>query len=120
MAAGGNILTGPLKGYLAMLHGTEAVVPLPDGRRIPVDIDLSQLTSSTQSLINDVESVKVDMDRLLNQNIDETYTSLNKSTRGESEAETLIRDQLNLLNEIKDILAASNSLQQQYVYNTYK
>mgnify|MGYP003114359296 CR=1 FL=1 len=32
----GGIATGPKSGYMAMLHGTEAVVPLPDGRSIPV------------------------------------------------------------------------------------
>lgn len=32
----GGIATGPKSGYNAMLHGTEAVVPLPDGKTIPV------------------------------------------------------------------------------------
>ena len=35
-AANGGILSGPKGGYAAMLHGNEAVVPLPDGRTIPV------------------------------------------------------------------------------------
>ena len=34
----GGIATGPTSGYSAMLHGTEAVVPLPDGRTIPVEM----------------------------------------------------------------------------------
>ena len=34
--ANGGIVSGPKSGYGAMLHGTEAVVPLPDGRSIPV------------------------------------------------------------------------------------
>ena len=37
----GGVLTGPTEGYAAMLHGTEAVVPLPDGKKIPVQIDLN-------------------------------------------------------------------------------
>jgi hypothetical protein len=37
-AAMGGILTGPKSGYEATLHGTEAVVPLPDGRTIPVQM----------------------------------------------------------------------------------
>lgn len=37
--ANGGIASGPTSGYSTMLHGTEAVVPLPDGRSIPVDID---------------------------------------------------------------------------------
>ena len=36
--ANGGISSGPLGGYQAMLHGTEAVVPLPNGRSIPVEI----------------------------------------------------------------------------------
>jgi len=35
-AATGGILSGPKSGYQAMLHGNEAVVPLPDGKTIPV------------------------------------------------------------------------------------
>jgi hypothetical protein len=35
-AAMGGILSGPKSGYQAMLHGNEAVVPLPDGKTIPV------------------------------------------------------------------------------------
>ena len=32
----GGVVSGPRSGYSATLHGTEAVVPLPDGRSIPV------------------------------------------------------------------------------------
>ena len=34
----GGIASGPTSGYPAVLHGTEAVVPLPDGRTIPVSL----------------------------------------------------------------------------------
>jgi hypothetical protein len=34
----GGIATGPDEGYSTTLHGTEAVVPLPDGRTIPVQM----------------------------------------------------------------------------------
>ena len=33
----GGIASGPKSGYTALLHGTEAVVPLPDGKNIPVE-----------------------------------------------------------------------------------
>lgn len=36
--ANGGISRGPRSGYLATLHGPEAVVPLPDGKTIPVRI----------------------------------------------------------------------------------
>lgn len=34
----GGIASGPKQGYEAMLHGIEAVVPLPDGKTIPVSL----------------------------------------------------------------------------------
>ena len=34
----GGVTSGPRSGYSAVLHGTEAVVPLPDGRKIPVNM----------------------------------------------------------------------------------
>ena len=34
----GGITSGPRSGYTAMLHGTEAIVPLPGGRSIPVEM----------------------------------------------------------------------------------
>jgi len=38
----GGIVSGPDQGYLAELHGQEAVVPLPDGKAIPVSLDIKQ------------------------------------------------------------------------------
>ena len=34
----GGVMSGPMSGYPAMLHGTEAVVPLSGGRSIPVEM----------------------------------------------------------------------------------
>lgn len=47
----GGIARGPRSGYLAELHGTEAVVPLPDGKSIPVkNNDNSELTQVMRDL----------------------------------------------------------------------
>lgn len=46
--ADGGIAAGPVSGYQAELHGTEAVVPLPDNRNIPVSLDSSSLTNALQ------------------------------------------------------------------------
>jgi hypothetical protein len=35
--AAGGIASGPVSGHAEVLHGTEAVVPLPDGKTIPVE-----------------------------------------------------------------------------------
>jgi len=45
-AADGGILSGSTAGFAATLHGTEAVVPLPDNRSIPVTLDSSSLTAA--------------------------------------------------------------------------
>jgi hypothetical protein len=37
--ADGGVASGPLSGYSATLHGSEAVVPLPDGKSIPISIE---------------------------------------------------------------------------------
>ena len=42
----GGISTGPISGYSETLHGTEAVVPLPDNRSIPVNLDSSSITAA--------------------------------------------------------------------------
>jgi len=39
--ASGGIARGPRSGFIEKLHGTEAVVPLPDGKTIPVKLDLA-------------------------------------------------------------------------------
>lgn len=44
--AEGGISKGPVSGYSATLHGTEAVVPLPDNRSIPVNLDSSSITAA--------------------------------------------------------------------------
>jgi murein DD-endopeptidase MepM/ murein hydrolase activator NlpD len=43
--ASGGIATGPNSGHIQLLHGTEAVIPLPDGKTIPVKIDAGSLGS---------------------------------------------------------------------------
>ena len=42
----GGISTGPVSGYTEVLHGTEAVVPLPDNKTSPVSLDSSSITAS--------------------------------------------------------------------------
>ncbi len=44
--ARGGISRGPVSGYSEILHGTEAVVPLPDNRSIPVSMDSSSITAA--------------------------------------------------------------------------
>ena len=49
----GGIADGPNSGYTAMLHGREAVIPLPNGRSIPVDIGKGKMnTNNTNITVN--------------------------------------------------------------------
>lgn len=59
--AEGGVIAGPTSGYQAVLHGSEAVVPLPDGKSIPVEV--SQTTNTTnassaglQDMINEIKA----------------------------------------------------------------
>ena len=48
----GGIARGPNSGYPATLHGIEAVVPLPNGRSIPVDFD-RQFQEQVRQIVQD-------------------------------------------------------------------
>jgi hypothetical protein len=52
--ASGGIADGPDSGYNVLMHGREAIVPLPDGDKIPV-----QLTGKGQGPVNSVINVTV-------------------------------------------------------------
>jgi glucose-6-phosphate dehydrogenase assembly protein OpcA len=45
----GGIARGSRQGYPAILHGTEAVVPLPNGKSIPVEMKSS---GNQQNIVN--------------------------------------------------------------------
>lgn len=57
--ATGGIASGPASGYPVLLHGEEAVVPLPDGRSIPVALDLSTLIEEIRGLRADIQAGQV-------------------------------------------------------------
>ena len=58
-AATGGILSGPMGGYQAMLHGNEAVVPLPDGKTIPIQ-NKGNSGSGQQTALLTMELEKLD------------------------------------------------------------
>lgn len=70
--ADGGIVTGPSSGYPAELHGTEAVVPLPNGRSIPVtmtrdrDPAIDELAGSMSKAVRELESVNRHLRNLVN------------------------------------------------------
>ena len=55
--AKGGISEGPVSGYSETLHGREAVVPLPDNRSIPVQLDtggINKQLAHQSSILNDI------------------------------------------------------------------
>lgn len=63
----GGVFTGPKSGYDAILHGTEAVVPLPDGKTIPVTMEqTTNSMSDNTEMIRVLQEVKASMDSMTN------------------------------------------------------
>lgn len=74
--ADGGIADGPTSGYSQMLHGTEAVVPLPDNRNIPVSLDSSTLTAAinqNSSILNAILEEMKDGNSISSQIVQNTY-----------------------------------------------
>jgi len=66
MAMGG-IASGPKSGYNMLLHGTEAVVPLPDGRSIPISMDSpSNNAADNTELLQVMREVKASIESMTN------------------------------------------------------
>ena len=60
-AANGGILRGPTSGYRAILHGSEAVVPLPDGESIPVNLRSGGGGGGMDNLGTAIENLRTDL-----------------------------------------------------------
>lgn len=85
--ADGNVISGPKSGYYAVLHGIEAVVPLPDGRTIPVSLDTSNLEATMRDLTDRISSqpntiASADLTRYLEANNEITRELLRELRRG--------------------------------------
>ena len=48
----GGIARGSQRGYPAILHGTEAVVPLPNGKSIPVEMNKNSQQTQNNIVVN--------------------------------------------------------------------
>lgn len=79
----GGVAVGPKTGYPVELHGTEAVVPLPDGRSIPVTMQgmAGGMGGATNITIN-VSGVSGDGRKLARQISEEVARALRSRSRG--------------------------------------
>ena len=98
--ANGGIASGPASGFLEKLHGTEAVVPLPDGKTIPVAIT-SPLDSVSPSVSSASDTSSNMMRDLLSRQLDLMQKTFDQTTE--------------MLSSFND----SKQLQQQLVHNSY-
>lgn len=72
----GGISQGPNSGYNEVLHGTEAVVPLPDNRSIPVSLDSSSITAAVHQqtgVLSEILRVMQNNNSLTSQIVQNSY-----------------------------------------------
>jgi hypothetical protein len=56
-ARNGGVFAGPDSGYPATLHGPEAVVPLPDGKTIPVRLENDNVFSKQNNIKDEMKQM---------------------------------------------------------------
>tara|TARA_R110000851_G_scaffold220568_3_gene373377 strand:- start:38601 stop:40331 length:1731 start_codon:yes stop_codon:yes gene_type:complete len=78
----GGVSSGSPQGYDVELHGTEAVVPLPDGRSIPVTIKGMGNGGNTNNITINVSGVSGDGRKIARQISEEVARALRSRTRG--------------------------------------
>lgn len=82
----GGVATGPESGYKALLHGIEAVVPLPDGKNIPVELMTDSFEEKLSAMISSLAKTDSSTDdripQLLSRMValQEEMTNLQKSS----------------------------------------
>jgi hypothetical protein len=97
--ARGGIAEGPMSGYIEKLHGTEAVVPLSEGRSIPVKISYPE--SAKEPIPVGAAGGGNDLSGMMQQQIDLLRELIGKSA-----------DQL-------DVFSTTRDIQQRLLNNSY-
>lgn len=110
--ANGGIVDRPTRTLLGEAGFKEAVVPLPNGKSIPLDMNMDSIVGALPQALQTAFKMTP-----IGAAIGAVGGAMNKNTSadrlsGGDEQVTLLRDILDTLNSSKD-------LQQQYVYNTY-
>ena len=97
--ADGGISSGPKSGYTATLHGTEAVIPLPDNKTIPVEMDFDKLAQKISAAMS--------------------VTLENKQSGEMKELLDAVNSQLSKHDEMINHLKESVDINQQLLNNSY-
>jgi hypothetical protein len=140
-AQNGGVVKGPMSGYAVNMHGDEAVVPLPGGKKIPVNInnsfgqtgnnitensafpDFAGLIENT-AVLSDVQSSLASMVEELKANSEtqnsELQSAISNMTNKLSDAiasntTTTDPEMISALREIADLTRSNNSTAKQAV-----
>jgi hypothetical protein len=89
--ADGGVASGPKSGYMANLHGTEAVVPLPDGRKLPVSLDMKM--PNFGEMMSDIKSFRADLQQKIKEKTglpteDEMFASIKDTIFGKQDSKS--------------------------------
>jgi hypothetical protein len=99
----GGISRGPDSGYLELLHGTEAVVPLPDGKSIPISLPQAS-SAASQNIDESMQTMLENMVRgfaNIRPEIDSSgiITQVNQDLAGITLPELDVRSQIDRVNQ---------------------
>jgi hypothetical protein len=129
----GGIASGPTTGYLAKLHGVEAVVPLPNGKSIPVsmvndsrtyftnDVRLDRLSENLTQVKNSIDNLNDNVTTLTIPPEFKTSMELSNASLKEviREQTVLIRDYNEKLERLLSVATDNKNINQQILNATY-
>jgi len=134
----GGISRGPDSGYLSMMHGTEAVVPLPDGDSIPVSLGglgnitrsfdnlsggfnnvinyIGDINNMTDTLVDGIESLSTDIaENTGNSENTEQSRTLNRNLREQIRS---IQEQSGKLDSLIRVSQSNNNIMSKILQNS--
>jgi hypothetical protein len=114
--AKGGIAEGPESGFIEKLHGAEAVIPLDNNRSVPVSLDVSGMAKTLADVAAGAGIGKAATGAM---SAGASMFSLGGMPTGQDPSD-LLQQNLAILRDIKDVLTNSQSLQEQFVQNTYQ
>lgn len=114
--AQGGLSEGPASGFLEKLHGTEAVIPLDNNRSVPVSLDVSGLAKT----ISDAVTSGTLIAKMSPAMMSAPAFDMGRPGAAGPDSTEILQQQIAVLREIKEVLSTSQSLQEQFVQNTYQ
>lgn len=109
--ATGGIVDGPTRAIIGEAGVREAVIPLPNGKSVPLDLDVGAISNSMAEVA--LKALKMTPMGMAASALTNALNTNQSGTTSTSD------DQVAVLQEILDTLKTSKDLQQQYVYNTF-